>query len=81
MNTIMQLPYRFSGIGLPGVGYPFTQPLLFGPTASDPVVCRLITALAADAPRALKAMRGGWAARKRPGQHSGHPAKITKGSG
>jgi hypothetical protein len=33
------------------------QPELFGPVASDPVVSRLITALAADAPRALRAIR------------------------
>ena len=32
-------------------------PALFGPVASDPVVSRLITRLAADAPRALKAIR------------------------
>jgi hypothetical protein len=29
------------------------QPELFGPVASDPVVSRLVTRLAADAPRAL----------------------------
>jgi hypothetical protein len=34
-----------------------SQPELAGPVASDPVVSRLITALAADAPRALKAIR------------------------
>ncbi len=33
------------------------QPELFGPVASDPVVSRLITRLAADVPRALKAIR------------------------
>jgi hypothetical protein len=33
------------------------QPQLFGPVASDPVVSRLITRLAADAPAALKAIR------------------------
>ena len=33
------------------------QPELCGPVASDPVVSRLVTALAADAPRALKAIR------------------------
>jgi hypothetical protein len=32
------------------------QPELAGPVASDPVVSRLITALAGDAPRALKAI-------------------------
>jgi hypothetical protein len=35
------------------------QPELFGLVASDPVVSRLVTRLAADAPRALKAIRGG----------------------
>jgi hypothetical protein len=33
------------------------QPELAGPVASDPVVSRLVTRLAADAPRALKAIR------------------------
>ena len=33
------------------------QPELAGPVASDPVVSRLITALAAEGPRALKAIR------------------------
>ena len=34
-----------------------SQPELAGPVASDPVVSRLITALAADTPRALRAIR------------------------
>ena len=38
------------------------QPQLFGPAASDPVVSRLITRLAADAPAALKAIRSARAA-------------------
>jgi hypothetical protein len=38
------------------------EPALFGPVASDPVVSRLITRLAADAPRALKAVRAARAA-------------------
>ena len=33
------------------------QPELAGPVASDPVVSRLVSALAADAPRALRAIR------------------------
>jgi hypothetical protein len=37
-------------------------PALFGPVASDPVVSRLITRLACDAPRALKAIRSARAA-------------------
>ena len=38
------------------------QPQLAGPVASDPVVSRLVSALAADAPRALKAIRAARAA-------------------
>jgi hypothetical protein len=38
------------------------QPELSGPVASDPVVSRLIAALAADVPRALKAIRAARAA-------------------
>jgi hypothetical protein len=38
------------------------QPQLFGLVASDPVVSRLVTRLAADAPRALKAIRAARAA-------------------
>ena len=34
-----------------------SQPELAGPVASDPVVSRLVSALAADAPRALRAIR------------------------
>jgi len=33
------------------------QPELAGPVASDPVISRLVSALAADAPRALRAIR------------------------
>jgi Transposase DDE domain group 1 len=38
------------------------QPELAGPVASDPVVSRLVMALAGDAPRALKAIRAARAA-------------------
>ena len=38
------------------------QPQLAGPVASDPVVSRLVATLAADLPRALKAIRGARAA-------------------
>jgi len=38
------------------------EPELFGPVASDPVVSRLISRLAADAPRAVKAIRAARAA-------------------
>jgi hypothetical protein len=39
-----------------------SQPEVFGPVASDPVVSRLVARLAADAPRALKAIRAARAA-------------------
>ena len=38
------------------------EPQLFGPVASDPVVSRLVSRLASDAPRALKAIRSARAA-------------------
>ena len=38
------------------------EPALFGPVASDPVVSRLISRLAGDAPRALRAIRAARAA-------------------
>jgi hypothetical protein len=38
------------------------EPGLFGPVASDPVVSRLVSGLAGDAPRALKAIRAARAA-------------------
>jgi DDE family transposase len=41
------------------------QPELFGPVASDPVVSRLVTRLAADGPRALKVIRAARAAARR----------------
>jgi len=42
------------------------QPVLAGPVASDPVVSRLVAALAGDQPRALQAIRAAWtAARER----------------
>jgi hypothetical protein len=41
------------------------EPELFGPVASEPVISRLIAALAADVPRALKAIR----AAPRPRRH------------
>jgi hypothetical protein len=39
-----------------------SQPELFGPVASDPVVSRMVSALAADAPRALRGIRAARAA-------------------
>ena len=56
------------------------QPELSGPVASDPVVSRLIAALAADAPRALTAIRSARAAaRERAWALAGDAAPGTDG--
>src|SRR6266699_737148 len=56
------------------------QPELFGPVASDPVVSRLVTRLAADAPRALKAIRAARAAaRARAWELAGNAAPGADG--
>jgi hypothetical protein len=53
---------------------------IFGPVASDPVVSRLIARLAADAPRALKAIRQARAAgRKRAWELAGGDAPGADG--
>ncbi len=57
------------------------QPWLAGPVASDPVVSRLVSALAADAPRALTAVRRARAAaRERAWSLAGDAAPGTDGS-
>ena len=56
------------------------QPDLFGPVASDPVVSGLLTRLAGDAPRALKAIRAARAAaRARAWELAGGAAPGTDG--
>ena len=57
------------------------QPGLFGPVASDPVASRLISALAADGPRALRAIRRARAAaRERAWALAGDRAPGADGS-
>jgi Transposase DDE domain group 1 len=57
------------------------QPELFGHTASDPVVSRLVATLAADVPRALKAIRGARAAaRQRAWELAGDAAPGADGT-
>ena len=52
------------------------QPELAGPVASDPVVSRLVAALAAEGPRALQAIRKARAAARRgPGRWLGTRAR------
>jgi Transposase DDE domain group 1 len=56
------------------------EPQLFGPVASDPVVSRLISVLAADAPRALKSIRSARAAaRERAWELAGNAAPGADG--
>jgi hypothetical protein len=57
------------------------QPELFGPAASDPVVSRLVTRLAADAPRALKAIRAARAAARQRAWELAGDAAPGAGSG
>ena len=58
-----------------------TQPELAGPVASDPVISRLVTTLAADAPRALRAIRKARAAaREKAWALAGDRAPGTDGS-
>ncbi len=57
------------------------QPELCGPVASDPVISRLVSALAADAPRALAAIRAARAAaREQAWALSGEGAPGADGS-
>jgi hypothetical protein len=56
------------------------EPQLFGPVASDPVISRLVTRLAADAPGALKAIgQARAAARERAWQLAGNAAPGSGG--
>ena len=57
------------------------EPALFGPVASDPVISRLISRLAADAPAALQAIRAARAAaRERAWQLAGDQAPGADGA-
>jgi hypothetical protein len=65
---------------LADVGVLRAEPELFGPVASDPVISRLVTALAGDAPRALKAIRRARAgARQRAWALAGNAAPGSDG--
>jgi Transposase DDE domain group 1 len=60
--TDLAMALALGGDCLADVAMLRAEPALFGPVASDPVVSRLVTVLAADAPRALKAIRAARAA-------------------
>jgi hypothetical protein len=56
------------------------QPALFGPVASDPVISRLVSQLAREAPRALTAIRAARAAaREQAWDLAGHAAPGADG--
>jgi len=57
------------------------EPELFGPVASDPVVSRLVSQLAGDAPRALKAIRAARAAARERAWALAGPAAPGAGGG
>jgi hypothetical protein len=60
--TDLAVALALGGDSLADVALLRAEPGLFGPVASDPVVSRLVARLAADAPRALKAIRAARAA-------------------
>jgi hypothetical protein len=57
------------------------QPQLFGPVASDPVVSRLVSHLASDVPRSLKAIRAARAAARERAWALAGPAAPGAGGG
>ena len=78
--TDLAIAVALGGDCLADIGVLRAEPALFGPVASDPVVSRLITRLAADAPAALTAIgaaRG--AARERAWQLAGSQAPGADG--
>jgi hypothetical protein len=60
--TDLAMTLALGGDCLADVAAVRAQPALFGPVASDPVISRLVSALAGDAPRALRAIRAARAA-------------------
>jgi hypothetical protein len=78
--TDLAMAVALGGDCLADVAMLRAQPELFGPVASDPVVSRLVTRLAADLPRALKAIRSARAAaRQRAWELAGDAAPGADG--
>ena len=79
--TDLAMTLALGGDCLADVAVLRAQPELAGPVASDPVVSRLITVLAADAPRALRVIRKARAAaRERAWSLAGERAPGADGS-
>jgi hypothetical protein len=78
--TDLAVAVALGGDCLADIGVLRAEPALFGPVASDPVVSRLITRLAGDAPAALAAIGAARAAaRDRAGPGAGPPAPGADG--
>jgi hypothetical protein len=81
MLTDLVVMLALGGDCLADVAVLRAQPELCGPVASDPVISRLVSALAADAPRALRAIRKARAAaRERAWALAGDAAPGTGGA-
>jgi len=81
MLTDLVVTLGLGGDCLADVAVLRAQPELCGPVASDPVISRLVSALAADAPRALRAIRKARAAaRERAWALAGERAPGADGS-
>ena len=79
--TDLVMSLALGGDCLAGIALLRSQPQLAGPVASDPVVSRLVSTLAADAPRALRAIRKARAAaRERAWALAGDQAPGADGS-
>ena len=79
--TDLAMALALGGDCLADVAVLRAQPQLCGPVASDPVISRLVSALAADAPRALRAIRRARAAaRERAWALAGERAPGAGGS-
>jgi hypothetical protein len=79
--TDLAMTLALGGDCLADVAVLRARPELAGPVASDPVISRLVTALAADAPRALRAIRRARAAaRERAWALAGDAAPGAGGS-
>jgi hypothetical protein len=79
--TDLAVAVALGGDCLADAGVLRAEPSLFGPVASDPVISRLVTRLAADAPAALQAIRAARAAaRDRAWQLAGDQAPGAGGA-
>jgi hypothetical protein len=79
--TDLAVAVALGGDCLADAGVLRAEPALFGPVASDPVISRLISRLAADAPAALAAIRSARAPRgSGPGPWPGPRRRVRTAS-